>query len=126
MIGDDRIEVQAGSDYPYSASARVNGLDPLVLAWLTLKPYPEGVNQADPGALQKIVTTTLVAGQGQITDDGTTDGAATIFFDVTADDTTALGARDYQFDAKVRTASGLEWFAARGLWTNVGSYTLSR
>lgn len=125
MIGDDRIASIAGADYPYEADCRVTIGDGLVKAWLTLKAYPEGVNVADPGVLQKVITTANVPGTGQITDAGTADGTAVMRFDLTAANTTALGARTYAFDVKVKTASGLEFYAARGLWENTGATTLS-
>lgn len=126
MIGDDREKTISGADYAYEADFAGTAADPLVQAWLTLKPYPEGINAADPGSLQKIVTTSLVAGVGQITADGAaTGGAATILFLLTAVNTTGLGQRDYVFDVKVKTAAGFEYPAARGLWSNSGATTLS-
>lgn len=125
-LGDDRVASICGADYEYDAASRTVVGDGLVKAWLTLKPYPEGVNVADGSAtLQKAVTTSNVAGTGQITDDGATDGAAVIRFDLTAANTLSLGQRDFAFDVKVKAASGAEFFAARGLWSNAGAYTLS-
>lgn len=125
MIGDDRIASIAGADYPYEADCKVTLGDGLENAWLTLKPYPEGIDVADPGSLQKVITTANDVGTGQITDDGSSDGTAVMRFDLTAADTTALGARDFAFDVKVRAVSGAEFYAARGLWSNSGAYTLS-
>lgn len=124
-VGDDRVKTKAGADFTYTRLARVSAADPLVRAWLTLKPFPEGINAADPGTLQKIVTTANVAGTGQITADGNSGGAASIRFDITAANTLALGQRTYQFDVKVKTASGLEFPVADGLWDNSGVITLS-
>lgn len=73
-------------------------------AWLTLKALPTDV---DPGVLQKTITTTLVAGSGQITDDGTTDQAGALAFIFTAANTAALTAgRSYPFDVKVLYSNG--------------------
>lgn len=124
MIGDDRERSICGSDYVYDATAIVDPADPLVKAWLTLKNYPEGVNAADPGVLQKIVTTANVAGTGQIEAPGY-DGNGLIRFDLTAAQTRTLGQRDFAFDVKVQTAAGKEFYVARGIWSNSGSYTLS-
>lgn len=124
--GDDRIKTVAGADFAYEADARVAIGDGLVQAWLTLKPYPEGVDVADGSAtLQKIVSITNVPGTGQITDTGAVNGSGVIRFDVTASNTTALGQRDYIFDVKAKTSAGAEFPVARGLWSNSGATTLS-
>lgn len=123
-IGDDREQSICGSDYTYEATAIVDPADPMIKAWLTLKNYPEGLAAADPGALQKVVTTTDVPGVGQVSAPGY-DGNGLVRFDLTATQTRALGQRDFAFDVKVQTAAGKEFYVARGLWSNTGSYTLS-
>lgn len=81
--------------------------DPIVKAWLTIK-----VNRsdADPGVLQKIITTTQQVGIGQIAQDGSTgngDGTGSLIFQLTKADTTALGtAIRYYWDIQVKTAAG--------------------
>lgn len=60
------------------------------IAWLMVKT---AYSVADGSAtISKEVTTTNVAGTGQIEDDGTTDGTATLRFDLTNTNTTAVTA----------------------------------
>lgn len=109
---DDRLRLTQGADETYSAKANVSAADPIVLAILTLK-----INQtdADPGASQKKITTSNVAGVGQITADGsTTSGAAIAAFSFTAAQTAALSPQSYWFDVKVKTNSGAFFPAASG------------
>jgi hypothetical protein len=81
--------------------------DPLVKAWFTVKVY---LTDADPGALQKVITTAQVVGVGQITQDGSVgngDGTASLLFQCTAAETLTLGwSRTYNFDVQVKTGSG--------------------
>jgi hypothetical protein len=109
---DDRESVIQGADYTYTASVKVSAADPAVKAWYTLKA---NLTDADPGALQKAVTTGNVAGTGQITADGSVGGNCTIRFDLTAANTTALTPRDYFFDVKVKTNSGAFAYGAQGI-----------
>lgn len=107
----------AGNDVDIGPKA-VAGVDPtdaLVKAWLTIK---NTVGDADPGVLQKVITTTLIPGTGQITQDGSSgqgNGTAQVLFQLTAADTTTLGAtRRYVFDIKVKTAAGKLYEAVNG------------
>src|SRR3954469_5589099 len=64
----------------------------LALAWMTFKT---NVTDADPGLLQKAITTASVAGTGQITDTGTGAGllpvgTGAVFFQLTAANTLTL------------------------------------
>jgi hypothetical protein len=113
MPYDDRESSIQGADYTYEADVSVNPADPLTKAWLTFKNSP---NDADPGALQKIVTTAASAGVGQITDNGATTGIATVLFTLTAADSAALTPRDFYFDVKVKTASTALAYGAGGIW----------
>ena len=114
MAYDDRESAIQGADYTYWATVRCSAADPLVKAWLTFKT---DLTAADPGTLQKVVTTSNAAGTGQIVNDGsTTGGIALIRFDLTAANMTAFSPRDYLFDVKVKTNSGAEAFGAQGLW----------
>lgn len=110
---DDREQSLQGADYTYIATVACSAADPLVKAWLTFKT---DLSVADPGSLQKSVTASNVAGTGQITDTGSTDGIATIRFDLTATDTAGLSPRDYVFDVKVKTNSTAKAYAAGGIW----------
>lgn len=111
MTYDDRESLIQGADYTYIASVRVSTADPVALAWYTIKV---SASDADPGLLQKKVTTSNSAGTGQITADGSTTGTATIRFDITAANTTALPAQHLLFDVKVKTSSGALAYGAQG------------
>lgn len=81
--------------------------DPIIKAWLTIK-----VNRtdADPGVLQKIISSTPVNGVGQIVQDGSAsngDGTGSVWFQITAAETTTLGTViRYWFDIQARTSAG--------------------
>lgn len=81
--------------------------DPLIKAWLTIKA---SLGVADPGTLQKVITTSAVPGTGQIAQDGSTsngDGTASIIFELTKTETATLGtAIRYYYDIQVKTQSG--------------------
>lgn len=113
MAYDDREQSLQGADYTYVATVSCSASDPLVLAILTWKA---NLADADPGILQKKVTTSNVAGTGQITADGSANGLATIRFDIADTDTTALSPRDMIFDVKVKTNSGAIAYGAGGIW----------
>lgn len=113
MPYDDRESSLQGAFVSYTAYVAVNVGDGLVKAALT---YKANLADADPGALQKIVTTSNVAGTGQITDDGSTDGQAVIRFDITGTNSLAMSTRDYWFDVACKTASGAPAFGAGGIW----------
>jgi hypothetical protein len=98
----------AGDDFNVERDVpNVTTSDPLVKAWLTIK-----VNRtdADPGVVQKIITTTSVPGTGHIAQDGSInngDGTASLRFELTAVNTALLGALvRYHFDIQVKTAAG--------------------
>lgn len=80
--------------------------DPLVKAWLTIKTAP---SVPDPGSLQKIITTTQVAGVGHIAQDGSAgngDGVGSLRFELTKTETATLGhAIRYHYDVQVKSAS---------------------
>lgn len=73
----------------------------LTKAWMTLKVR---IADADPGALQKAITTSDVAGTGQIEQDGTDATEGLIRFDVTPTDSQGLTPGvDYYYDVQVKT-----------------------
>lgn len=77
-------------------------------AWLAVKV---SLSDADASAIfaVKNITTTNVAGTGQVEDDGTADGSAVIRFDLTNADTTAPTAGTiYYYSIKVKLDSGDE------------------
>ena len=113
MPYDDRESSIQGADYTYEADVSVSKTDPLTKAWVT---YKNSLSDADPGALQKIVTTANLPGVGQITDNGATTGIAKVLFTLTAADSSALKPQDYYFDVKAKTASTALAYGAGGIW----------
>lgn len=112
MSYKSRIKLTQGADESYPAKFNCSAADPLVKMILTLKG---NVEDADPGVLQKKITTSLVSGVGQITADGSlTSGAAVGRFDFTSAELAALAARQYVYDIKVITAASLKYPAAQG------------
>lgn len=115
-------QAQQGEAYSWPvAFGGVSPSDLIVKVYLTLKT---DLAQADPGALQKILSTTLVAGVGQITNQGVS-GKAAFRFDFTAAQTAALGPRDYVFDIKAISAAGLPYYAETGLFRVAQAVTTS-
>lgn len=73
----------------------------IVEAWLTVKAAIADVDAS--ATFQKIITSTDVAGTGQIEDTGA-DGSAVLRFDLTAANTTAMTAgTSYFYDIQART-----------------------
>ena len=99
-VAGNSIDIQ--NDVPGVATS-----DPLVKAWVTFKVRP---TDADPGALQKEITTTFVGGVGQIVQDGgpsTGNGTGTVRFILTKANTLALGSTiRYYYDIRAKSASG--------------------
>lgn len=90
----------------------------LTKAWLTIKTK---LGDADPGVLQKAVTTTDAPGTGQIVDDGATDQAGEVRFDLTGTDTALLvppyPKSLYGFDIQVLTSGGKVYTPVKGtIW----------
>lgn len=85
-------DVVAGSALTYRATIdrEESGLESgavLTKAWMTFK---DSLSDADPGIVQKIITTTDVPGTGQIEDDGSGDVDPVVRFDLQATDTELL------------------------------------
>lgn len=114
MSYDDRESSFQGAAYTYRAYVSVSKTDPLIKAAFTMK---NALSDADPGALQKIVTTSNVAGTGEIEVDGSATGIATIRFDLTGTDTAGLSPQNFWFDVKVKTNSTAPAYGAGGIWT---------
>ena len=82
-------------------------------AWLTLKAL---ITDADPGLLQKVITSGAVAGQGQITDTGAS-GTGALLFQLTGANTLALPVGiDVKYDIKVLTSAGKICTVEQGLY----------
>ncbi len=80
--------------------------DAVTKAWLTIKNKS---TDADPGILQKVITTTAVAGVGQVVQDGSVasgNGTAQLLFNLTTTDTATLGAASYVYDVQIKLSSG--------------------
>jgi hypothetical protein len=80
----------------------------LAKCWLTVK---SSIADADPGAVQKTITTASGAGTGTITaiGDGTGGqplGTGAFFFEFTNTDTLNLGAKRYVYDVKMLFDNG--------------------
>lgn len=97
--------------------------DPLTDAWLT-------VQDATPTQIfQKHITTSAVAGQGQIMDDGAANGTAVVRFELvggSSGDTTKLTADlAYAYDIQVKTVAGKRYTPETGFPTKSGGMTAS-
>ena len=106
----------AGNDVQLVATASsIDPADAIVKAWLTIKTSP---SVADPGSLQKTITTALTS-SGQITADGSAgqgNGTATFNFLLTNAETTALGTLQYYYDISVKTAGAKKYTSQYGIW----------
>lgn len=80
-------------------------------AWLTVKAN-EG--DADPGLVQKAITTTNQAGVGQIEDDGTGDVDIVLRFDLTPTNTLAISTTGRFYDIQVLTDGGAIYTPEKG------------
>lgn len=82
----------------------------LATAWMTIKV---DIADDDPGALQKVITTSATAA-GQITDDGA-DETGVVEFDLSDTETLALGTEvTYLYDIQVKTDAGKVATVERG------------
>ena len=90
VAGDDFYVRKTVDDIP---AGRV-----VAKAWLTVKA---DYDDADPGLVQKAITTTEVAGTGHIEDAGA-GGTAILRFDLTDTDTNAIGLTERVFDVQVK------------------------
>lgn len=96
---------------------------PITIAWLTVKLYPE---QADEdAALQKEITTDDEAGVGQIENAGAVDVDGELRFDLTQEDTTALGTVEYMHDIQIKLTSGKVFTLEKGTIQLTGDVTRS-
>ena len=84
--------------------------DTLAKAWMTIKILP---TDADPGLLQKTITSSLTA-DGQITDTGADTIGAVVFLIVPADGATIGIDVKRVFDIQVKTTAGKIFTAVKG------------
>jgi hypothetical protein len=98
------IDLVSGSDYKLEREAKdiLSTGQTLSRAYFTVK---EEYWDTDADALfQKEITTTLVADQGHISDDGTTDLVGNVIFNLTDDETALLKPYfKYIYDIKLKT-----------------------
>jgi hypothetical protein len=94
-------------------------------AWLTVKVSLADLDAA--ATVQKIITTSAVAGQGQITDDGATDGTGELLFTLTPTNTRAIQAtmQPLQYDVQIRTSAGKIYTLEIGTIRTVAEVTIS-
>lgn len=78
--------------------------DGIVVAWLTVKQHAR--KDDDAAALSKTITTSDVPGTGQITIAGGVGVAGALRFDLTQDDTLALGSRTWVYDIQIKLDDG--------------------
>lgn len=90
VVGDDLEISRVVEDLP----------DPMVAAWLTVKQHHR---EADTDALiTKVITTSDVPGVGKITAVGGVGIDGGLRFDLTPEDTTALGSRTWVYDIQIK------------------------
>lgn len=104
VVGDD-LEIQR---------TVTNLPDPMATAWFTVKRHQQ---EADPGELQKIITTSDSPGVGQITEAGGSGVSGTLRFDFTQADTTALGAHRWVYDIQIKLTTGVVYTLEKGTIT---------
>lgn len=112
------VRVSDVPDYNATIPDLVRGNDLDVIR--TVSPIPSGQTVTDgwlrvdapdpPGGLlfQKHITTTLVAGEGQIEDSGSGDGVAVLRFEITNDNSALMtGGENHAYGIQIKT-SGLK------------------
>jgi hypothetical protein len=115
--------VVAGDDLDITRTVTgVPATQTLSKAWLTFKSL---ISDADPGLLQKVITSSLVVGQGQITDTGAS-GTGALLFQLSGANTLTLPiAVDTRYDIKVLTSAGKIYTVEQGLYTSAGRITVA-
>lgn len=111
------IDIYEGQDYEINRTITdVPAGDTLAKAWLTLKT---SIDDADPGLVQKEITSVNVAGTGQITDTGADTTGAVRFDLVPADTALPTPGTAVPYDIKVRTTAGKVYPVEKGVFTTV-------
>lgn len=115
------IGAVAGDDLDITRSVTsVPATQTLTKAWLTFKVDPYS---ADPGLLQKTITSGAVSGVGQITDTGAS-GTGALLFQLTGTDTLALPiGMPTRYDIKVLTSAGKIYTVEQGSFTSTQRLT---
>jgi len=94
VVGDDLEIRRTVTDLP----------DAIELAWLTIKQHNRLADSA--AVVTKAITESDVPGTGQIEVDGGVGSDGTLRFDLTPDDTTALGTRTWSYDIQIKLDNG--------------------
>ena len=95
----------------------------IAIAWLTVKQYPEQTDE--DAALQKEIITDDEAGVGQIENAGGVDVDGELRFDLTQENTTALGTLEYMHDIQIKLTSGKVFTLEKGTLQLTGDVTRS-
>jgi hypothetical protein len=108
-----------GDKFPYRYRFDTAGLTASE-AWLTVKETP--ASQADGSALfQKVITSTNVAGTGQIEDTGSSSGTCVVRFDITTTNSeAAVAGTKYTYDVQALFSNGDIYTLLKGpaIWTD--------
>ena len=107
VIGDD-VSIRRTIDR--IASGFVAGTT-ITNAFLTIKA---AIDDADPGLVQKAITTTDVPGTGEIENDGAGDVDMIVRFDLVPADTLVISTPLRSFDIQVCTAGGKTYTPEKG------------
>jgi hypothetical protein len=111
----------AGDDLDVTRTVlNVPATQTLTKAWLTFKTK---ASDADPGLLQKAITSSAVAGQGQILDTGAS-GTGQLLFQLSGADTLALPVGiNTAYDVKVLTSAGKVYTVEQGKYISAPRIT---
>ena len=97
----------------------------IATAWFTAK---SAESYADPGLLQKVITTADVSGTGQIEEDGSAqsgDANPILRFDFTPANTRTISTVHVFYDIQVKTDTGAIYTGEKGEMWGVGDVTIS-
>lgn len=112
--------IAAGDDLDIVRSVPgVPATQTITKAWLTLKT---SVTDADPGLLQKAITSVASGGVGQITDTGAA-GTGSLLFQLTGANTLALPFGPVFYDIKVLTSAGKVYTVEQGKYISTPRIT---
>jgi len=85
---------------------------PIEVAWLTVK-FHHG-QPDDEARLQKRITTSDIAGTGQVVEAGSAETDGDLRFDLTPADTESLGTRRFVHDIQIRLTTGKVYTIEKG------------
>ncbi len=112
----------AGDDLSVERTlTNISTSDLLFQAWLTVRD--SGDDTAITAILTKGPVTTVGNADGQITDDGATDGIGMVRFDLTPADTRLIGMNGYFHDIQVRKVATKTYPPVKGIIRAEGEVT---